>query len=130
MKRLIVLGIFVFAAWYGWKHQDSLRHPEPHHQAMIRNDTGEKLVRIRLTVGGHTYVKKELFPAQSATIPFAVNSDSKFDLVWEFETNTVSGHWTGGLVTKGPLIARHTMTIRAGGGVIFETQNLEALRGG
>ena len=130
MKRLVVLAIFAFAVWYGWKHQDSLLHPEPHHQAVIRNDTGETLVRIRLTVGGHTYVKEELPAAQSATIQFAVTSDSKFDLMWEFETSTATGHWTGGLVTKGPLIARHTMTIREGGGVIFEAQNLPAQRGG
>ena len=60
MQRLILLAVFVFAGWYGWKHYDALLHPAPRHEAVVRNDSGEKLVRIRLTVGGHTYVKEEL----------------------------------------------------------------------
>ena len=126
MKRFIVAVLFSLSAWYGWNHYQTLLHPEPRHEAVIRNDTGENLVRVRLTVGEHTYVKEALPKGQSATFPFTVQSDSKFDLTWEFETNTVVGHWTGGLVTKGPLVARHTLAIREGGGVIFESQNLPA----
>ena len=124
MKRLIILAILAFAGWYGYHHYDQLVHPEPHHQAVIRNDTGGKLLRIRLTVGGHTYVKEELATGDSATFPFTVERDSPFDLVWENDANTIIGHWTGGLVAPGPIVARHTMTIRADGGVLFGSQNL------
>ena len=124
MKNLILFVLFAATAWYGWNHYQALLHPEPRHEAVIRNATSENLVRVRLTVGEHTYVKEELAKDQSVTFPFTVQSDSKFDLNWEFETNMVVGHWTGGLVTKGPLVARHIMTIREGTGVIFESQNM------
>ena len=124
MKNIILFVLFAIAAWYGWNHYQALLHPEPRHEAVIRNATGENLVRVRLTVGEHTYVKEELAKDQSATFPFTVQSDSPFDLMWEFESNTVVGHWTGGLVTKGPLVARHTLTIREGGGVILDSQDL------
>lgn len=124
MTRFILLIIIAVAVWYGWKHYDQLLHPQPKHLAVIRNDSGEKLVRIRLTVGGHTYVKEELANGESATIPFVVDSDSEFDLVWEYDTNTKTGHWAGGMVTRGPLVGRHTLTIQEGGGVVMEGQGL------
>ena len=124
MKRLVVLAIIAFAGWYGYKHYDQLLHPQPRHQAVVRNESGGKLVRVRLTVGGHTYVKEEMANHESATFPFTVDRDSPFDLVWEYDTNTSTGHWTGGLVAPGPIVARHTMTIQDGGGVVFESQNL------
>jgi hypothetical protein len=124
MKRLIFLAIIAFAAWYGYKHYDQVMHPQPRHEAVIRNDTGNTIVRMRLTVGGHTYVKEELPTGQTATFPFTVDHDSQFDLVWEFDTNTSVGHWTGGLVAPGPLVARHSMTIRGDGGVIFGSSAL------
>ena len=122
MKRLIIFAVIAFAAWYGWKHYNELLHPQPKHIAVIRNQTGTKLVRIRLTVGGHTYVKEELPSGESAEIPFVVDSESEFDLVWEYDTNMSTGHWTGGLVTKGPLVARHVLSIQEGGGVVMEGQ--------
>lgn len=124
MKRLVILALLAFAGWYGWKHYDQLLHPMPKHQAVIKNDTGTKLVRVRLTVGGHTYVKEEIANGESAAIPFTVDSDSPFELTWEFESNTQTGHWTGGLVTKGPLIAKHIMTIQDNGGVVMTAENL------
>lgn len=124
MKRLIIFAVVAFAAWYGWKHYDQLLHPQPRHEAVIRNDTGEKLVRVRLTVGGHTYVKEQLANGETATFPFVVDSDSEFDLVWDYDANMKTGHWTGGLVTKGPIVGRHTLTIQEGGGVVLEGQAL------
>ena len=115
MKRLIIFAIVAFAVWYGYKHYDQLLHPQPRHIAVIRNESGTKLVRIRLTVGGHTYVKEELATGAAAEIPFVVDSESEFDLVWEYDTNMSTGHWTGGLVTKGPLVGRHILTIQEGG---------------
>lgn len=126
MKKFIVFVLFAVSAWYGWHHYKALLHPEPRHEAVIRNATRENLVRVRLTVGEHTYVKEELPKDQSVTFPFTVQSDSNFDLNWEFETNVVVGHWTGGLVTKGPMVSRHILTIREGGGVILESQGLPA----
>jgi len=122
MKRLIIFALLAFAGWYGWKHYDQILHPKPRHFAVVRNDSGEKLVRIRLTVGGQTYVKEELPDGQTATFPFSVDSDSQFDLAWEYDARMNTGHWMGGLVAKGPLVGRHIMTIGEGGGVVYTTQ--------
>lgn len=124
MKRLVLLALLAFVGWYGYKHYDQLMHPRPRHEAVIRNDSGGKLVRIRLTVGNHTYVKEELANGESATFPFTVDRDSQFVLLWEYDTNTSVGNWTGGLVAPGPIVARHTMTIRDDGGVVFGSSNL------
>lgn len=122
MTRLFVLVLIALAAWYGWKHYDQLLHPQKKHEAVIRNETGQKVVRIRLAVGGHTYAKEELAAGESATIPFTVDKDSEFDLVWEYDTNTNTGHWNGGMVARGPLVGRHTLTIQDGGGVVMENE--------
>ena len=124
MKRLLLLALLAFAGWYGWKHYDQVLHPRPHHEAVVHNESGEKLVRVRLTVGRQTFVKEELPDGESATFPFTVDADSPFDLSWEYDTKQGEQHWSGGLVAKGPIIARHTMTIRPSGGVIIESQNL------
>ncbi len=124
MKRLFVFALLAFAAWYGWKHYDAVIHPQPRHVAVLRNETGQKLVRVRLTVGGQTFVKEAMENGETATFRFAVNADSPFDLLWEYDTSTSQGHWSGGLATHGPLVARHTLTIGDGGGVVYESQNL------
>ncbi len=124
MKRLIILAVLAFAGWYGWNHYEQVFSPQPRHFAVIRNDSGEKIVRLRLTVGGHTYVKEELADGQTATFPFVVDGDSQFNLVWEYDANMLTGNWTGGLVAKGPLVGRHVMTIREGRGVVYTTQGV------
>jgi hypothetical protein len=124
MKRLIVLAVLVFAGWYGYKHYNEVLHPRPRHIAEIVNDTGRKLVRVRLTVGGQTFVKEEMEKGVTADFPFTVDADSQFDLVWEYDTSTNVGHWAGGLVAPGPVVGKHTMTIRDDGGVVFASTDL------
>ena len=124
MKRLVILVLLGIAGWYGWKHYDQVLHPRPHHMAVVRNDCGQKLVRVRLTVGHRTFVKEVLPTGESATFPFIVDADSPFELAWEYDGQASEGHWSGGLVAKGPLVARHTLTLRPGGGVILESQSL------
>jgi len=122
MKRLLFLALFAFTAWYGWKHYEGLLHPQPRHVAVIRNHSDLKLVRVRLTVGGHTYVKEELADHAEAQFPFVVDSESPFTLEWEYDTNTSVGRWTGGSVVKGPIVARHILTVDDGGGVVLESE--------
>ncbi len=124
MKRLIVLVVLAIAGWYGWHHYNDILHPRPRHQAIVHNESGLKLVRVRLTVGGRTFVKEELANGETATFPFVVDSDSPFELLWEYDTNTSQGHWSGGLASQGPIVARHTMTIGEGGGVVYESQDI------
>jgi hypothetical protein len=124
MKRLVFLVLFAFAVWYGWKHYPQLLHPQPRHEAVVRNHTGLKITRLRLNVGGHTYVKEELPANEDVHFPFVVDSESPIVLDWEYESNTSVGHWTGGSVSKGPLVARHVLTIDDGGGVVLESEPL------
>jgi hypothetical protein len=124
MKRLLFLVLVAAVGWYGWHHYKDIMTKTPRHQAVIKNASGETVIRIRLTVGGQTFVREELANGESATFDFAVNQDSHFKLDWEYAANPNEGHWTGGTVTKGPLVARHLMTIRPDRGIVYETTNL------
>jgi hypothetical protein len=124
MKRLLILIIVGATAWYGWHHYHDLLRRVPRHEAVILNQSGETVTRIRLTVAGQTFVRDELKPGESATFSFGVNDDSRFSLVWEYAANTLDGRWTGGQVSKGPLVMRHTLTIKPERGLVYEANPL------
>jgi len=119
MKRFIVIVLFALAAWFGWKHWPELMHHTPSHEAVVVNDTGLTLVRVRLTVDGQTFVKEELPNEQKAVFPFKVANDASFDLVWEYKEKMGEMRWRGGMVPKGPMVQRHTMEVDGDGGVIY-----------
>ena len=60
MKRLIVLALLAAAIWYGWKHYPDLIKRHPSHEAVIENQTGGEMDRIRLKVGDQTLVAEKL----------------------------------------------------------------------
>lgn len=119
MKKLILLVLVAAVAWYGWKQLPGLLEKRPSHEAVIRNDTGAVLTRIRLTVDGQTFVKEELADGASAVFPFRVGKDASFELVWQWANRTGENSWSGGMVPAGPMVQRHTMTIDGDGGVIY-----------
>ncbi len=124
MKRLVILIIVGATAWYGWHHYKALITRTPRHEAVIRNQCGETVTRLRLMVAGQTFVREELKDGETATFPFAVNEDSKLSMEWEYAANTLEGRWSGGMVAKGPLVSRHTLTIKAQRGVVYEATPL------
>jgi hypothetical protein len=127
MKRLFVFAVIGVAAWYGWHHRDALDdllHKKPHQEVVVRNNAGETVTRLRVTVGDQTFVKESLASGETVTFPFAVNSDSKFDVAWEYAARTNEGHWQGGEVAPGPLVSRHVITIGQDQGIVYETQPL------
>ena len=126
MKRLLFLALFVLAAWYGWHHYRELLDRQPKSEAVLVNQAGETLTRIRLTVGGKTYVKEELATGESATIKFPVSGDSQFDLLWEYAARQDESHWRGGSVARGPFASRYVFHLQAGGGVVYEPQRITA----
>ena len=51
IKRLLFLALVAFAAWYGWHHYRDLLHHEVMSRAIIVNNTGHELTRVRLSAG-------------------------------------------------------------------------------
>jgi hypothetical protein len=123
MGRFIVLLLLIAAAWYGWKHYPELLSRTPSHEVVVENGTSNTAARIRISVGGQTFVKESLGPGQKASFPFKVNDDASFDLVWEYDSSPGERHWKGGNVFKGPIVARHTLTIQEDDGVVYTSEN-------
>ena len=119
MKRFIVFLLFALAAWFGWKHWPDLVRHTPGHEAVVVNDTGMTMERVRLTVDGQTFVKEELPNEQKAVFPFKVANDASFQLEWEYKERMGENHWRGGMVPRGPMVQRHTMDVDGNGGVIY-----------
>jgi hypothetical protein len=123
MGRLIVLVLLIAAVWYGYKHYPALLSRSPSHEAVVVNATSNTVYRIRLGVGGQTFVKESLGPDQKVAFPFKVNDDASFDLIWEWDNTTGERHWRGGTVFKGPMVARHVLTIQDDDGVVYMSEN-------
>ncbi len=119
MKNLLLLALVVAVAWFGWKQLPGLFEKRPAHEAVVQNSTGSTLTRIRLTVDGQTFVKETLPDGESAVFPFRVGRDASFDLTWQWADRTAENRWSGGMVPVGPMIQRHTMTIDADAGVVY-----------
>ena len=123
MKKLLVLAIIAVAAWQAKEHLPQLLHPQPSHQAVVENKSGEAIERMRLTVAGRTFVAEKLANGESATFAFRVARDSNFQMTWSWSTRAFEASWNGGMVAHGPMVQRHVITIEPGGGVIYEAQD-------
>ena len=122
MKKFVLLVLVALVAWYGWKRLPALLERRPSHEAVVQNSTGAGLTRIRLVVDGQTFVKEELPDGAAATFPFRVGRDASFQLTWQWADRVGESNWSGGMVTVGPLVQRHTMTIDGDGGVIYRAE--------
>lgn len=123
MMKLLLLAIVAVAAWYGWNHRDTLLKREGTHEAVVRNDSGGELTRIRVTVNGQTLVKETLADGEKAVMPFRVTADSDFRLVWEFASKPGQGMWQGGTITNGPMLQRHEFQIMGDGSVMYHAES-------
>ena len=123
MKKLIFLLLVALAAWYGYKHYPELLNRGPGHDAVIENQSGLTMERVRLTVDGQTFVKESLENGASVVFPFRVTTDASFTLLWEWKEKLGEGHWSGGMVPKGPMAQRHRMQIDGDGAVIYTPEN-------
>ncbi len=110
MKKLLILFLVFGAGWYGWKHVPQLLERPPSHQAVIENASHSVLERLRLTVGGRTFVKDRLPSGRQATFAFQVSRDASFTLTWE-QAGAGRRTWSGGLVPAGPLLQRHVIRV-------------------
>jgi hypothetical protein len=125
MKQLFFLAVLVFAGWYGWNHRDSILHRNASHEAVVENDTGESIQRIRLTVDGQTLVRQDPLPTgQSVKLPFKVANDSDFQLTWNWVSREGEMTWRGGSIAKGPLLQRHVFQVMEDGGVMYRAESM------
>jgi hypothetical protein len=124
MKKLIIFALIVIAAWQAWKRYPELISRRPSNEAVVENAASDALARVRLSVGGQTFVREELPAGQTAVFRFRVNQDATFELNWEVARRMGEMQWRGGRVSAGPLVARHVMTVQDDGGVIYRAESL------
>ncbi|HVP14677.1 MAG TPA: hypothetical protein VMS88_03975 [Terriglobales bacterium] len=120
MKKLLFLALLAVAAWYGWQHYGDLITRRPSHTAVIVNHSGRGMARVRLAVGGQTFVRETIADDAQAVIPFRVDNDASFQLVWEWADAGGEHSWSGGLVPKGPMAQRHIITVDPDGEVVYQ----------
>ena len=123
MSRWIVLLVFALAAWYGWKHWTDLRQTT-RDEVMLVNETGRVLVRVRVTVGGETYVRESIAVGAKARFPFPVTGDGVVALKWQYDREEFDMNWSGGQVAAGPMRIRHVVRMMQDGGVVWNPEHL------
>jgi hypothetical protein len=122
MKRLIFVVLVGIAGWYAYTHWPEIVSRTPSHEAVIQNQTGKVMLRVRLTVDGQTFVKERLEDGAEASFPFKVANDASFVLEWEYESVMGSHQWKGGEVPRGPMVQRHVLRVDADDQVIYEAR--------
>ena len=122
MVRLFVIALLVFAGWYAWRHWHDLADRRPKHEAIIENHSGRTMERVRLAVGGQTFVNESIPNETNATFPFLVNDDASFDLTWKWPQQEFDQHWAGGYVPRGPMVQKHHLAVDNEGGIIYQAE--------
>ena len=123
MRNLLVFVVVAFAAWYGWHHLADLRQA-PGDEAVIENQSGRGITRVRLTVGDQTFVRESVPDGDKTTFPFRVTSDGSMALKWQFDGDAYDKSWKGGEVSAGPLHTRHHIRVMHDGGVIWTAERI------
>lgn len=122
MKKLILLLLVAAAAWYGWKNYPQILNRQPGHQAVIINQTGREMQRVRLVVDGQTLVRETLADNAEAELTFKVANDSDFDLIWQWSDAAGEFKWHGGRVPRGPMVQKHIFTVHGVNEVIYQAR--------
>jgi hypothetical protein len=123
MKRLLLLILFGVALWYGWQNWGKLISKRSGHEAVVENTSGRELTRVRLSVGGQTFVKESIPDGEKAVFPFRVDADATFVLVWRFADASSEQSWSGGMVPRGPMLQRHVMIVDGDGAIFYRPEN-------
>lgn len=123
MKKLLLLIIVVAAGWYGYKAYPGLMSKQPAHQAVVANQTGRPMARVRLTVDGQTFVAERIEDGAEADFDFRVANDSDLKLVWQWADGPGEFQWNGGSVPKGPMVQRHHVTVDGANEVVYQARH-------
>ena len=123
MKRLLLLVLLAIALWYAWHHWGEVFHRQPGHEAVIENTSGREMTRVRLSVGGQTFVKESIPDGEKAAFQFRVDHDATFQLAWRFADAPNEQSWSGGMVPRGPMLQRHVMMVDGNGAILYRPEN-------
>lgn len=123
MRRLFLLLLLVVAAWYGWKHYPEILQRRGTHEAVVENSSGRGMTRVRLAVGGQTFVRESIDDGARAVFPFRVARDADFRLTWSHDGAEGEYSWSGGMVPRGPLLQRHVLTVDGEDAVLYRAEN-------
>ncbi len=127
MKRLFLLILFAGALWFAWKNGPEAFQKKPGHWVEVTNDGKAEMQRLRVAVGGQTFVAETLAQGAVARWRFRTTEDTRFDLVWEWGGGRGGEmRWSGGRVARGPLVQRHRLRVLDDGGVVSMTEELPA----
>jgi hypothetical protein len=121
MKKLLLLVLIVAAGWYGWKNYPQILNKQPAHKAIIVNQTGRDMQRVRLVVDGQTLVRETLADNQEAELQFKVANDSEFQLIWQWTDAPGEFRWSGGRVPRGPMVQKHKFIVDGANEVVYQT---------
>jgi hypothetical protein len=124
MKKLILLLLIVAAAWYGWKNYPQLLNRQPGHKAVIINNAGHDMQRVRLVVDGQTLVRESIADGAEGELTFKVANDSDFELIWQWTDAPGEFRWRGGRVPRGPMVQKHLFTVDGVNEVIYQARPL------
>jgi hypothetical protein len=111
---LLLVAVVVVAAFLVPR---MLRKPSEH-IATVFNDSDAPLMQLRLTVAGQTFTTDSLAAHTSQRWPFRTRDDSKFSMSWQRPHDPDARTWSGGRVSRGPLVQRHELHVRPDDGVI------------
>ena len=125
MKRLLLVALVAFAAWYGWNHYATLRQAGAH-QIVVINHSGQAIERLRIRVGDRGLVVETLENGAQAKLPFRCEHDGPFSLVWQVRGRMGEPEWSGGQFTHGPLLFLYRFEFRDEDGVISSSERLPA----
>ena len=123
MKRLFIVALLAFAAWFGWKKWPEFANSRPGHDLVLINNSDEALERLRVTVDGKTLVCERLEDGKTAVIPFKVQNTSDLQLEFQWSRREGIMTWRGGMVPAGPMLQKHILRIDPDGGVTYSTEH-------
>ena len=96
-----------------------LRKPSEH-VAVVFNDSGTPILALELQVAGQTFTRDSLAARASVPWTFRTRDDSRFNLTWHRPQDPDARTWSGGRVSRGPLVQRHELHVSGDDGVVVQ----------
>ena len=122
MKNLILFAVIAFAAWYGWTHYEQFKG-KGQNEVVVTNQSAHAVDRLRIQIAQRTEVVEHLEAGASVMRTFPTPpSDVTFQLNWEYAGLMTVPTWSGGLISAGPMLMRHTLLIQDNGDVIWSSE--------